>query len=89
MSFTAPVRYAGFALVTPATHFCFISQAPLQELARLEKLADAPEFLPLLEDYAKDLADPKASPTRPVLRVTMPCMHLKMGPCVFALVKHA
>ena len=32
----------------------------MQEMARLEQLTANPDFMPLLEDYAKDLADPKA-----------------------------
>ena len=76
MSFTAPVRSAGFALVVPVVHLCFTLLVLWQELARLEKLADDPNFLPLLEDYAKDLADPKASPTRPLMLISLPCMHM-------------
>ena len=36
------------------------AKVSMQEMARLEQLTANPDFMPLLEDYAKDLADPKA-----------------------------
>ena len=34
-------------------------RVPVQEIARLEQLTASSDFMPLLEEYAKDLADPK------------------------------
>lgn len=36
------------------------AKVSMQEMARLEQLTANSAFMPLLEDYAKDLADPKA-----------------------------